>query len=128
MEKKFVRTGQLKPGMYVLIDGNICTVKGIEKSKPGKHGASKARVTGIGLFDDQKRQLLKPATDDSEVPIVERKTGQVVADMGENIQIIDTVSYQTYDVKKPKDVSALKSGDEVEYVKVDEQIRIVRKK
>lgn len=128
MEKKFVRTGQLRIGSYLLIDDFVCQIKDIELSKPGKHGAAKARITGIGVFDDSKRTLLKPATEDAEVPIVERGTAQVVADMGESIQIMDTATYTTLDLPKPKDITVLKSGDEVEYIKCDEKIRIIRKK
>ena len=127
MEKKFVQASHLKPGNFLLIDEHVCQVKGVEKSKAGKHGASKVRVTAIGVFDGQKRNLLKPGTDDVAVPIVERGSAQVVADLGANVQIMDTQSYVTLDVKKTEDLS-LKSGDEVEYIKCDENIKIVRKK
>ena len=42
-EKKFDQAGSLKPGHLVLIDGEVCQVKSVEKSKPGKHGAAKAK-------------------------------------------------------------------------------------
>ena len=128
MEKRFVRTGQLKPGNYILIEGFVCQIKDIELSKPGKHGAAKARIVAIGVFDDVKRNLLQPATDDAEVPMVERGNAQVVADLEASIQIMDTSSYQTLDLPKPKDIEGLKSGDEVEYIKCDERIRVLRKK
>ncbi|MFH0714228.1 MAG: translation initiation factor IF-5A [Candidatus Diapherotrites archaeon] len=128
MEVKFVRTGQLKPGNYVLIDGFVCQIKSIDLSKPGKHGSAKARVTAIGVFDDSKRQLLKPATDDTEVPIIEKGNAQFVADMGGSIQVMDTSTYSTFDSPKPKDIGTLKPGDEVEYIKCDANVRIIRKK
>lgn len=128
MEKRFVRAGQLKPGNYVLIDEIVCQVKDVDISKPGKHGSSKARITGVGVFDDSKRTLLMPGTDDAESPVIERGTAQVVADLGASLQIMDTASFQTFDLPKPKDIEGLKSGDEVEYIKCDEKIRIVRKK
>ena len=128
MEKRFVRTSQLKPGSYVLVEEQVCQIKDIEISKPGKHGASKARIVAIGVFDDTKRNLLQSATDEAEVPIVERGTAQVVADLGASLQIMDAASFQTFDLPKPKDIQGLKSGDEVEYIKCDEKIRIVRKK
>lgn len=129
MEKKFIRTGQLKPGSYVLIDDFVCQVDTIDLSKPGKHGSAKARIVATGIFDDQKRNLLKPATDESEVPIVDRGNAQVVADLGASLQIMDLKDYQTYDIPKPKDMTeTLKSGDEVEYIKCDANLRIVKKK
>ncbi len=123
-----MRTGQLKPGNFVLIDSEVCQVKSIDMSKPGKHGSSKARVVGVGVFDGVKRNLLKPAGDDAEVPIIDRGTAQFVADMGSSIQIMDLSSYQTFDLPKPKDLTDLKPGDEAEYIKCDEKIKIVRKK
>ncbi len=128
MEKRFVRTSHLKPGRYVLVDEQVCQVKDLDISKPGKHGASKARITAIGVFDDVKRTLMQSATDDAESPIIDRGTAPVVADLGARLQIMDTASYQTFDLPKPKDISGLKAGDEVEYIKCEEKIRIVRKK
>ena len=41
----------LKVGRFVMIDGIACRVVDIEVSAPGKHGAAKMRITGIGIFD-----------------------------------------------------------------------------
>ena len=128
MEKKFTGIGQLKEGGYVLIDGDVCQIKGIEKSKPGKHGSAKARITAMGIFSGSKRTLLKPTSADAEVPIINRGTGQVVAVMGDTVQIMDTADYKTFDVEKPKDVGGLASGVEVEYIQFGDLVRIVRKK
>ena len=61
MEKKFVKVGQLREGSYILIDDLVCQIKGIEKSKPGKHGAAKVNVVAISLFDGSKHSLMKPS-------------------------------------------------------------------
>jgi translation initiation factor 5A len=128
MDVKFVKAGQLREGGYVLVDGFVCQIKNIEKSKPGKHGSAKIRATAIGLFDNQKRTLLQPSTGDTQVPIVEKGNAQIVAVMGGQIQIMDVASYATYNVQKPGDIKDLKSGDEVEYLKAEENIKIVRKR
>ncbi len=127
-DKKFTNAGSLGPGSYVLIDGEVCQVKGVEKSKPGKHGAAKVRATAMGVFRDIKTNLLKPVDADVEVPIIDKGNAQVVALMGNNIQIIDQKDYATYDIEKPKDVSGLAGGSEVEYIKWGSSIRITRKK
>ena len=72
----------LKKGKYVLIDDIPCKVIDIQTSKPGKHGAAKARVTAVGIFDGSKKQLLKPVDANCEIPMVDRRKGQVVADLG----------------------------------------------
>ena len=127
-EKRFQNLGTLKPGSYVLVDGEPCQVKAIDKSKPGKHGAAKARISAFGIFTDQKRNLMKATDYEAEVPIIDKGTGQVVAVMGNMIQIMDTGDYKTYDVEKPKDVQGIAGGIEVEYIKWGDLVRITRKK
>jgi translation initiation factor 5A len=127
MAKKFQQVGTLKIGGYVLIEGFVCKIASIDKSKPGKHGTAKARIVAIDVFGDQKRNLLRSTGMDSEVPIIEKGNAQVVAIMGDTVQLLDDQSYETIDVKKPKDVQVT-SGDIVEYIRYGEQGRIVRKK
>lgn len=127
-EKKFAQIGQLKEGNYVLIDGVPCKIVEVEKSKPGKHGAAKARITGIGVFSSQKKTLMKPTSADNEVPIIEKCSGQVVAVMGDVIQVMDTENYQTYNAPKAKDIPGLVSGIEVEFIRWGDSVMIIRKK
>ncbi|MCD6414697.1 MAG: translation initiation factor IF-5A [Candidatus Diapherotrites archaeon] len=103
----------LKTGKYVVIDGIPCRVVEIQKSKPGKHGSAKARVTAIGIFDGQKKQLLKPVDANIEIPDVRRRNGQVVADLGNTVQIMDLESYETFEVRKGE--IKVSPGQEVEY-------------
>ena len=77
---------------------------------------------------DQKKNLLKPTSTDCDVPIIARGTGQVVAVMGDSVNVMDTHDYQTFDVAKPKDISGLASGVEVEYIKFGDNVKIIRKK
>jgi translation initiation factor 5A len=128
IEKKFGSAGQLKPGSYVLIDDDVCQVKNVEKSKPGKHGSAKVRVTAISVFSDTKKTLLKPTDADIEIPIIKRSTAQVVAVLGGNLQIMDTTNYEMAEVGKPKDITGLQSGDEIEYIRFGNKVRVVRKK
>jgi len=127
-EKKFSNAGSLKAGSYVLIDDEVCQVKSVEKSKPGKHGSAKVRVTAMGLFKVTKKTLLKPTDADVNIPIILKGTAQVVAVMGETIQIMDAESYQTYDIPKPKDVTSLLGGQEIEFIRWGDNIRVIRKK
>ena len=53
--------GSLKIGSYILLPvsdqptGDPCKIVEYDTSKPGKHGAAKARIVGVGIFDGQKR-------------------------------------------------------------------------
>ena len=76
---KPIDVGSLRVGGYMMIDGEPCHIVDITKSKPGKHGSAKARIVAIGVFDNQKRQFVKPVDSNTEVPIIDKRTGQVFA-------------------------------------------------
>ncbi len=125
-EITFKKVSQLKEGSYILIDGTVCKIKSIEKSKPGRHGAAKARIQGTGLFDNQKKTLLKPTSAEVEVPIIDRSNAQVVAVIGDSLQIMDLKTYEVITVKKPADIKGLASGVELEYVRYGGLASILR--
>ncbi len=125
-EKKFVNAGTLKPGNYVLIDDEVCQVKSTEKSKPGKHGAAKVRIVAFNIFNGQKKGLLKGTDSEVDQPIIVKKNGQVVAVIGEVVQLMDMENYETKDAPKPE--FPLASGDEVEYQQWGTNVKINRKK
>ncbi|MGB9635374.1 MAG: translation initiation factor IF-5A, partial [Candidatus Micrarchaeia archaeon] len=86
-------------------------------SKPGKHGSAKMRVVGIGIFDSQKRTLFGSVDDDVEVPVIERKRGQVITVSGSSAQIMDTSTYESFDIAIPEDMlSEVEPGKEVDYL------------
>ncbi len=117
----------LKPGRYVIIDGIPCKVVDVQTSKPGKHGSAKARVTAIGIFNGEKKQLLKPVDAEVHIPIVEKRVGQILADMGNQWQVMDMETYETFEAPKNPEVE-VNPGDEVEYIKSMGQIKIMRKR
>ena len=120
----------LKKGSYVMMDGVPCRVLGITKSKPGKHGSTKARVDGIGIFDTQKRGILKPTDATIEAPIIEKSSAQVVSVSGTTVQLMDLTTYETFDITAPEELEGgpLAAGKEVEYMKFDALMQITRVK
>lgn len=127
---KPVDVGSIRVGQYILIDNEPCRIVEYEKSKPGKHGAAKARIVAIGLFTEQKKNVISPVDAKIEVPIIEKRSGQVIALMGESVQIMDLETYETFETPLPKGdlKSKLNSGVEVEYWKMSGGIKIVRTK
>jgi len=115
LSKIFSSAKELKEGKYVIIEDIPCRIVNIDSSKPGKHGAAKMRVTGIGVFDSQKKMLLVPSDADVEVPIIERQTAQVVAVNGNTAQLMDTVTYEVFELSIPpefqSDAAAGKEAD-----------------
>ncbi len=131
LEIKFQKAGRIKPGQWVLIDGAVCRVVDVQVSSPGKHGSAKVRITAVGVFDGQKRQMLKPSGADVEVPVIKRKYAQVLALMGDQVQLMDLDSYETYELPMPEDqelASKLEPGVEVEVMEAGEYRKIARVK
>src|SRR5690554_1194679 len=93
--------GELRVGGYMMIDNEPCKIVDITKSKPGKHGAAKARIVAIGVFDGQKRQFVKPVDANAEVPMIDKRAGQVFAVTPTGIQIMDLETYEYIDAPFP---------------------------
>ncbi len=110
-----VRT--LKEGGYVIIDDEPCEIVSMSVSKPGKHGAAKARIDAIGIFDKQKRSIVQPVTAKIYVPIVERKRAQVISVMGNIAQLMDLETYETFELEVPEEVAdRVQPGNEIVYI------------
>ena len=115
VDKVFAVAKELRVGRYVLIDDIPCKVVEIESSKPGKHGAAKMRITGIGVFEGQKKTLLSPGDADVDMPIIERKNVQIMSVNGTNAQVMDQQTYEVFDMEIPSElVSAASAGKEAE--------------
>jgi len=114
LEKRLMEIKNLKPGGFVIVDDAPCRVDSVQVSKSGKHGAAKVRLTVVGLFDWQKRIIVKPADSRMDVPIIEKKTAQVVAIVGDNVQLMDTADFSMSEVRIPDELKGkIKEGDEV---------------
>jgi len=106
----------LQVGKFVVIDDEPCKVLNVTTSVPGKHGGAKARLEVVGIFDNRRRSIVKPADTEIEIPIVEKKVGQVVAIAGDTAQIMDMETYETFDSKIPDELKGkLAQGGEVIY-------------
>lgn len=123
--------GELRVGGYMMIDGEPCRIVDIAKSKPGKHGAAKARIVAIGVFDNQKRQFVKSVDGGAEIPIIDKRAGQVFSVNPTGVQIMDLETFEYLDAQFPDEEelkAKLVAGAEIEYWKVLEKVKIVRVK
>lgn len=121
----------LRVGSYVIVDNEPCRIVDYTKSKPGKHGSAKARVVAIGVFDGSKRTFVKPVSAQVEVPIMEKRGGQVLALLPNAAQVMDLETYEIFEAPLPEDEelkSRLASGVEVEYWRILGKTRIMRTK
>lgn len=123
--------GTLRVGGYVIVDNEPCRVASLTKSKPGKHGAAKVRVVAIGVFDGSKKTFVKPVDAQIEVPMIDKKSGQVLALLLNAVQIMDLENYEVFEAPYPDDKGLkqkLASGVEVEYWRILGKTKIMRTK
>ncbi len=126
--------GSLKIGSYILLPvsdqptGEPCRISEYDTSKPGKHGSAKARIVGVGVFDNQKRPHVGPVSMQIHVPLIDKRTGQIISITGENFQIMDSETFETIDVTMVDDEvkGKLENGQNVEYWKVMDRTKIMR--
>lgn len=122
--------GSLKVGSYIIIDGEPCRIVSYDHSKPGKHGSAKARVAAMGVFDGSRHSLVSPVSASVEVPLIDKRNGQVISISGQVLQIMDLETFDVFETTAVEDEirDKINQGGEVEYWKVLERIKIVRVK
>ena len=126
--------GSLKIGSYILLPvsdqptGEPCRISEYDTSKPGKHGSAKARIVGVGVFDNQKRPHVGPVSMQIHVPLIDKRTGQVISMSGDITQIMDSETFETIDVTMIDDEikGKIENGQNVEYWKVMGRTKIMR--
>ncbi|RLG39844.1 MAG: translation initiation factor IF-5A [Thermoproteota archaeon] len=118
---------ELKVGNYMNKDDEPCKIAEITTSKPGKHGEAKARIVAIGVFDNQKRSVVYPVTHKVQVPIIEKKTAQVISIEGDEAQLMDMETYETFHIPLSEEEKAIvEPGKEVQYMEAMGRRKIYR--
>ncbi|MDY6958526.1 MAG: translation initiation factor IF-5A, partial [Halobacteriota archaeon] len=70
-----------------------------------------------GLFDGQKRSIVQPVNAKIDVPLVERKLGQVLSIANDTVQIMNMDDYSTMELKIPEDIKEkVKVGEDLSYL------------
>ena len=129
MSTKVVEIKTLKVGKYIVLGGEASKITSLTTSSPGKHGAAKARLEAVGIFDNQKRSIVKPVDTKVDIPIIDKRVGQVLSIQGENVQLMDMESYETLDLPMPEDLKdQISEGIEVEYIVALGNMKIMRTK
>jgi translation initiation factor 5A len=128
---KPVELGSIKVGSYVMVENEPCRIVDYSKSKPGKHGSAKARVVAIGVFDGVKRSFVKPVDSNVEVPLIEKRSGQVISLQPSAAQLMDLETFEVFDAPYPEEADLkgrLANGVEVEYWRILGRTKIMRTK
>jgi translation initiation factor 5A len=122
--------GSLKVGSYIIIDNEPCRIVSYDHSKPGKHGSAKARVAAMGVFDGSKHSLVSPVSANIEVPLINKKNGQIISISGDTLQIMDLETFEVFETSSVEEEirTKIRQGGEVEYWQVLDRVKIVRVK
>jgi|ERR1051326_1057312 translation initiation factor 5A len=125
--------GALKIGSYIIVDNEPCRIVSYDHSKPGKHGSAKARITAVGVFDGRPHPFVGPVSTKVDVPLIDKRNGQIISRQGEVLMIQDLETFDTFETTAVDDEIKEKlqgdvNGREVEYWKVLDRIKIVRVK
>ena len=80
-------------------------------------------------MDSVKRSLVSPVSSNVTVPIIEKRTAQVVSIIGDMIQLMDMETFEYSETRKPdEETEGLQPGVEVEYWRILGRTKIVRVK
>ncbi len=122
MNTKMVSANNVQKGSFIVMGGVACRVVDVDISKPGKHGHSKVRISSVGLVDDKKRIEVMPGHDNVEVPIIEKRTAQVLS-VHENVaNVMESETYETFDMAIPEEFKGqITEGSSVLYWTIMEQ-------
>ena len=126
--------GSLKIGSYILLPvsdqptGEPCRITEYDTSKPGKHGSAKARIVAVGIYDGQKRPHVGPVSMQIHVPLIDKRTGQIISIVGSKIQVMDSETFETIDVDMTNEEleGTLDQGKDIEYWNVMGRTKIMR--
>ena len=126
--KELTEVRSLKVGRYMIVDEEPCKIMSISTSKPGKHGEAKARIEAIGIFDGQKRSVVHPVKHKVHVPIIDKRSAQVLSLMGsDTVQLMDLETYETFEMTITDDLKGkLQPGNEVLYLEALGKKKITR--
>ena len=127
MVLKIINATEARVGTNIIVDGMPCTIKKIDISKTGKHGHAKCRIEAVGIISEQKKVFVIPGHDRLEIPMVEKRKGQVLS-IGDKVSIMDLENFETLEVECPDEIkSELATNDNVEYWDVEGEKIIKRK-
>jgi len=124
----------LKIGSYILLpvsdqpSGEPCRIVEYDTSKPGKQGSAKARIVAGGVFDGQERPHVGPVSMKIHIPLIDKRTGQIISMTDAGTQVMDSETFETIDITLIDDEvkDKIQQGQDIEYWKVMDRTKIMR--
>jgi len=127
MVSKVIDATEMRVGTILMIDGNAHQVKKMDISKTGKHGHAKVRFEAISVMTGKKKVGVVPGHDKFEVPMVDKRSAQVLSIAGDTASLMDSESFENLDLPIPEDLaSSISEGSNIEYWDVEGEKLIKR--
>ena len=134
MSHKVIEAGSLKVGRYLIIEDEAYRVVSIEKSKSGKHGHAKARITAVGVFDGSKKSIVLPTDTKVDSPVIDKRVAQVnyITDATPPVLgLMDMESYESFEETMPSEEDfegKVEQGIQIEYWIVMGRKKLIRRR
>ena len=120
MAHKIIEGTAMRVGTHLMLDGSAHEVKKMDISKTGKHGHAKVRYEAVNIVTGKKKVAVVPGHERFEVPLIEKKKGQVLSIMGDNVSLMDLETYENFELPIPEDLKeGVKDGVTIEYWDVE---------
>ncbi len=116
MVAKVIEATEMRVGTFLMIDGVAHQVKKMDISKTGKHGHAKVRFEAVSAFTGKKKVMVIPGHDKFEVPMIDKRAGQVLSTSGNTANIMDNESFENLDLEIPEELQgSVTEGVSIEY-------------
>lgn len=116
MVARVIEGTDMRVGTYLLLEGVAHQVKKMDVSKTGKHGHAKVRFEAVSAFTGKKKVMVVPGHDKFEVPMINKKNGQVLSVSGNVASLMDSESFENLDLEISEELKdSVVEGVSVEY-------------
>ncbi|MDO8741085.1 MAG: hypothetical protein Q7J54_05940 [Candidatus Woesearchaeota archaeon] len=119
-----VNVKELRPGTCILYRNKPYKVKRMELVTVGTHCHTKNKVEMEGIIEKDSQVAVFASHENLEEVDIPRKRAQVISKQDNKMQIMDSVSFETFDSASDLELS---EGDEVIYVAYNGKIIILEK-
>ena len=128
MVLKIINATEVRVGTNIILEGGSFTVKKMDVSKTGKHGHAKCRIEAENMISGAKKVFVVPGHERFEVPLVNKKKGQVLSINESGASIMDLESFETIEVSFPTELKGqIEINDNVEYWEIEGTLILKRK-
>jgi len=119
---------EIKAGEYVRINNEVLKVVRKELAAYGTHCHTKIKLYLQGLFSKGEKTLNFGHNDNIETLDIKRKDGQVISKLNDKVQVMDAVSYETFDANVDKELlEQLNEGDTVRFIDLQGKVIVLEK-